>query len=132
MRLSAQRLAVLQAKGRIRGDDKPAKASKHRNQKTEVDGITFDSKKEAGRYQELKLLERAGEITDLRLQVPFEIVPAVTLYGRRVPARHYMADFTYVEGGKLVVEDSKGQRLPMYTIKRQLMKSVHNIEIRET
>ncbi|WP_416330384.1 DUF1064 domain-containing protein, partial [[Clostridium] innocuum] len=54
--------------------EKPKK-SKYGAVKTEVDGIMFDSKREASRYQELRLLEQAGEITNLRLQVPFELIP---------------------------------------------------------
>lgn len=137
VRLSEARLAQLQARGRIRGDavsDLP-KPSKHRNKKSELDGIIFDSKKEAARYQELKLLERAGEIADLQLQVVFDLAPAVVLDGRKKPAIRYLSDFTYLEGGIQVVEDVKSDATrmhPVYRIKKHLMKAVHGIDIRET
>ena len=53
--------------------------SKYNSRKTVIDGITFDSKKEAKRYVELKKKQEEGEITDLRLQVPFELVPSFTI-----------------------------------------------------
>ena len=105
---------------------------KYGNKKTEVDGITFDSQAEARRYKALKLLERAGEIQALELQPVYEIVPSVTLYGRKRPAVKYKADFRYIEKGETVVEDVKGMRTPVYNLKRHLMKAVHGIEIRET
>lgn len=78
------------------------KKSKYGAVKTEVDGIKFDSKHEAKRYQELRLLEQAGEITNLCLQVPFELIPK-SKYG--MPIR-YIADFTYNDGnGQLIVEE---------------------------
>lgn len=103
--------------------------NKHRNIKTTIDGITFDSKKEAGRWCQLKILERAGQIKDLQIQVPFEIIPKQP--GER--ACKYVADFTYTDckTGEFVVEDTKGQRTKDYIIKRKLMLLVHNIKIKE-
>lgn len=109
-------------------------APKYRNVKTVVDGIQFDSKAEAARYRSLRLLEQAGAITDLRLQVKFELVPSVRLFGalRATPALRYVADFVYQgPGGKTVVEDVKGMLTPVYRIKRHLMKHVFNIDIVE-
>lgn len=105
---------------------------KYGNKKTEVDGITFDSQAEARRYKALKLLERAGEIQSLELQPVYELVPSVTLYGRKRTAVRYKADFRYIHNGQTVVEDVKGMRTPVYNLKRHLMKAVHNIEIKET
>lgn len=105
---------------------------KYGNKKTEVDGITFDSQAEARRYKALKLLERAGEIQSLELQPVYELVPSVTLYGRKRTAVRYKADFRYINNGQTVVEDVKGMRTPVYNLKRHLMKAVHNIEIKET
>ena len=99
--------------------------SKYGNVKTEVDGIRFDSAAEARRYGELKLMEQAGEITDLVLQ------PAYTLTVNGVPVCKYVGDFAYLEQGKRVVEDVKGVRTPSYRIKRKLMLSVFGIEIVE-
>lgn len=105
--------------------------SKYGNRKTIVDGITFDSKAEAKRYSVLKLLERAGEITDLQRQVKFELAPPVRLGGRGRPALRYIADFVYQQDGQQVVEDVKGVITAAFRIKRHLMKAIHGIEIRE-
>lgn len=110
-------------------------AGKYKNTKTTVNGIEFDSKKEAKRYQDLLLLERAGVIRNLMLQQVFVIVPSVILDGRKKPAVKYKADFTYFDdakGGRFVVEDVKGFRTPVYRLKRQLMMSVHGFEVLET
>jgi hypothetical protein len=100
--------------------------SKYGNRRAIVDGITFHSKKEAARYQELKLLEGAKQISDLKHQVRFDI----RIAGHLVCA--YIADFTYVEGGKSICEDAKGARTALYIVKKKLMKAVHGIEILET
>jgi len=99
--------------------------------KTVVDGITFDSKAEARYYGQLRLLERAGEISNLRLQVPFVLAPAVVLGGRKRPALRYLADFTYETSAGTVVADVKGAITDSYRIKRHLMKAVHGIEVQE-
>lgn len=116
---------------------------KYRNKKVTADGITFDSKKEAKRYAELKLLERAGEIKHLALQVPFELIPTQReldtigknggVHKGKVIERAviYKADFTYWQGNEFVVEDTKGFRTPEYVIKRKLMLYIHGIQIRE-
>ena len=96
--------------------------------KTVIDGITFASRKKSKRYQELRLLERAGEIQDLRLQTPYELIPKQN--GER--ACKYIADFVYIENGKQIVEDAKGYKGdPVWIIKRKLMLWVHGIKIRE-
>lgn len=105
------------------------KKSKYGAVKTEIDGIMFDSKHEAKRYQELRLLEQAGEIANLRLQVPFELIPK-SKYG--MPIR-YIADFTYNDlNGQLIVEDAKGVKTPVYRLKRRLMAELKGIKIKET
>lgn len=101
--------------------------SKYRANKTTLDGIQFDSKREAQRYSELKLLERAGAIQDLERQVEFELIPKQK--GER--AVKYIADFVYKENGEKVVEDVKGMKTKDYIIKRKLMQYVHGIKIRE-
>lgn len=113
---------------------KGKKASKYHNVKTTVDGITFDSKREAQRYGELKLMEQAGEIRKLALQQKFELT---VVEGKRVTdVGTYIADFTYFDtsGGKSfpVVEDCKGHRTAVYRIKKKLMKAIYNIEVKET
>lgn len=116
---------------------------KYNNKKVIVDGITFDSKKEARRYRELKLLEGAGQIQNLELQKEFELIPTqreadtVGVRGgvkRGKVIEHavkYKADFVYTENGETVVEDTKGMRTKDYIIKRKLMLYVHQIRIRE-
>jgi hypothetical protein len=108
--------------------------NKFGNKKTVVDGITFDSKKEAKRYQELKLLERAKIIRNLMLQQVFELIPSVELNGRKTQPMRYVADFTYFDDskdGEFIVEDVKGFRTKEYKMKRHLMKWKHNIEVLE-
>lgn len=108
------------------------KRRKYGNTRTERDGIVFDSKKEAGRYAELRMLLAAGEITDLRLQVPYELVPAMKCGGETFRGIRYVADFVYRDScGNEVVEDAKGMRTDVYRIKRKLMAYVHHIVIRE-
>lgn len=107
---------------------------KYHNRKTVVNGHTFDSKKEANRYSELLLLERAGAIHDLRTQVKYVLIPSQrSKETGKVIEREcsYKADFVYTEGGETVVEDVKGYRTKEYIIKRKLMLHVHGIRIRE-
>lgn len=102
--------------------------SKYNNTKIRVDGRLFDSKAEAARWQELQLLERAGEIKELERQVEYELIPKQK--GER--AVKYIADFRYVDqDGKTVVEDTKGVKTPVYILKRKLMLRVHGIRVRE-
>lgn len=112
--------------------DPEPKVSKYRNQKVTVDGETFDSKKEYGRWVQLQIMERAGAISDLKRQVKFELAPAVKIQGRQRPPLSYVADFVYEQNGQKVVEDSKGFKTEGYRIKRHLMAAVHGIEIKET
>ena len=109
--------------------------NKYHNRKIEIDGITFDSAKEARRWQELKLLERAGEIYDLQRQVPFIVIPAQRDEKGKLIEREvkYIADFTYKEKGSLIrtVEDAKGIRTKEYIIKRKLMLHRFGLRIKE-
>ena len=103
--------------------------SKYRAIKTEVDGIKFDSKKEANRYDQLRLLEKARQISQLELQPSFRI----EINGVKVC--DYKGDFRYVEDGKTIVEDVKSEitrKLPVYRLKKKLMYAVYGIEILET
>ena len=107
--------------------------SKYHNKKVEIDGEVFDSLKEASRWQELKLLERAGVIHGLSRQHRFELIPVQKKDGKVIERPiTYIADFCYVEDGKPVVEDCKGMRTDVYKIKKKLMLFVHGVEIRET
>lgn len=102
--------------------------SKYNAKRKEVDGIKFDSTKEADRYCQLKLLLRANEISDLQLQVPYVLIEK-SKWGREVK---YYADFVYKEGGEIIVEDCKGMRLPLYKLKKRLFQEKYNIDIKET
>lgn len=118
--------------------------SKYHNKKVEYDGITFDSKKEKNRYVVLKLLQQSGEISDLRLQVPFELIPAIYVQQEKKlktkvkivdicvqRAVRYIADFVYIKDGEKIVEDVKGYRTKEYLRKKSLMKKIYEIEIKE-
>ena len=122
-------------------------ASKYHSKKITRNGITFDSLKEYRRFCELSLLERAGAISELKHQVSFELIPAqyetYERYGKNgkrlkdgqkcvEKAITYIADFSYIEDGKRVVEDVKGIRTKEYILKRKMMLYFHNIRIRET
>lgn len=106
------------------------KPSKYRNVKTRnADGTVSASKKEANRRAELYMLQRAGEISELREQVPFELIPKQP--GERNCV--YIADFVYKDkNGIETVEDTKGYRPPEYVIKRKLMLYLKGIKILET
>lgn len=121
--------------------------SKYKSKKTIVDGIEFDSRKEANRYCELKLLQRAGKIQNLELQKAFELIPAqreADTIGKRggiikgkviEKAVFYRADFVYTENGETVVEDVKGYKgggaYAVFTIKRKLLLYKYGIKIKE-
>lgn len=108
--------------------------SKYRNRKTQIDGITFDSKAESARYVELKLLQKAGVIRNLRLQPRFELQPAFRdATGKKHRKIEYVADFAYEEDGKQVVEDCKGVKTQAFAIKQKLFLYTHrDIEFRIT
>ncbi len=108
--------------------------SKYGNRVIQTEDGKFDSQREYKRWCELKLLERAGEISYLRRQVQFELIPRqkdpVT---NKVVERacFYVADFVYMENGKMVVEDSKGMRTKEYRIKRKLLLKEYGLRIKE-
>lgn len=120
---------------------------KYYNKKVVADGITFDSKKEYRRWCELKLMERAGEISDLQRQVKFVLIPSQYNYilkedgfkkkGKCIEREcAYIADFVYKDkNGEQVVEDTKGYKqggaYAVYTIKRKLMLYFYGIKIKE-
>jgi hypothetical protein len=113
----------------IKKQKKPGRA-KYNNEKVEYDGHVFDSKKEYRRYRELLLLQKAFLIVGLRCQQEFRF----DVEGQKVAS--YFADFTYrdVKTGQIVVEDVKSdatRKLPVYRLKKKLMKAIHKIEIKE-
>ena len=116
---------------------------KYGNKKTTVDGITFDSLKEAKRYKELSLMQRAGMIQDLQMQVKYILIPAQRepdtvgarggVHKGKLIEREctYVADFVYKENGQTVVEDTKGFRTKDYLLKRKMLLFFHGIKIKE-
>lgn len=124
------------------------KANKYGNRKAKVGGTVYDSTKEARRHQELKLLERAGKISDLQTQVKFVLIPTqrepdtIGPRGGVKPGKvlerelAYIADFVYTQDGKRVVEDVKGfkdgEAYKLFVVKRKLMLYIHGIRIKET
>lgn len=105
--------------------------SKYRNKKTVIDGITFDSRREAQRYTELKLLESAGKISELKLQPKFKLQEGFKYNGKTERAIVYIGDFQYIENGRCVVEDVKGFETAAFKLKRKLFLYQHrDIELR--
>lgn len=106
---------------------------KYGNQNVFLNGRKFDSKREAGRYAELQLMQRAGMITDLKTQVSYLLIPAQYDENHRCIERscRYVADFVYRQNGELVVEDAKGLKTDVYRIKKKLMLQVYGIKIKE-
>ena len=118
--------------------------NKYHNRKVKTsDGLVHDSKREAMRWNELLLLERAGLIKDLKRQVKFVLIPAQYeqgTIGKRGGIKQgkllerelsYIADFVYTENGEMVVEDTKGFKTKEYILKRKLMLYIHKIQVRE-
>ena len=101
-------------------EENPEKKSKYSSAKTDIDGIRFDSKKEAEFYAELKFREKAGEISLLRLQPRYILQEAFKYDGKLYREIEYVADFEYIENGVTVVVDVKGFRTAVYMIKRKL------------
>ena len=99
--------------------------TKYKAIRTQVDGITFASKKEAMRYKELKFLREQKRISDLVLQPKFPI----QVNGKKICT--YIADFIYNEDGIQVVEDVKGVKTSVYRIKKKLTEAIYNITIKE-
>ena len=106
--------------------------NKYHAKKTTIDGIEFDSAKEAKRYTKLREMERAGRIQGLRLQVPFELLPSFECEGVKYRGMKYIADFVYYRNGVRVVEDVKGAKTPEYRMKKKLMAYMNHINIKES
>lgn len=99
--------------------------SKYGNKKVVIDGIKFDSKREAQRYGALQLMLKAGLISNLRMQVPYQIV----INGKK--CFKYLADFVYDDGGKEIIEDVKGFRTPLYRLKKKIVEAWFGVVIVE-
>ena len=110
------------------------KKTKYNNKITELDGIKFHSRKESLRYGQLKLYEKGGLISNLRLQVTYQLIEPMRINGKHHRAICYIADFVYYDTVNKceVVEDVKGMITDIFRIKLRLMKQVHGIEIKIT
>lgn len=102
--------------------------SKYHSKITMVGDKKFHSHKEADRFVELTLMEKAKAIQDLKTQVSFPLIKKSS-YGREIK---YIADFVYYENGVMVVEDTKGFRTDVYRLKKRMMAELYGIEIKET
>lgn len=130
-----QRMSIAQLNELQASTGRKKRGNKYHAKKTRLDGQTFDSGKEAKRYAELKILERRGDITDLRTQVKFELIPKQAKpSGGFERAVSFTADFQYRSEGMLVVEDAKSEatrKARDFPIRRKLLLLVHGIELRE-
>lgn len=109
-------------------------ASKYKAKKTIVNGIKFDSKKEANRYATLLLLEKSGRIKNLKLQPTYELIPKFKKNDKTYRKTTYKADFEYFDTklNKIVVEDVKGFKTDVYKLKKKMFEYKYNeLEIEE-
>lgn len=121
------------ANGRLVVREQKTKRNKYHNEITHYDGLRFDSKSEAKRYMQLKVMEREGLISDLKTQVVFELIPEQQIGDKKERAVKYFADFTYIKNGQLVIEDVKSgpTKTKEFIIKRKLMMFIHRAIVRE-
>ena len=145
MALTSAELARLGPQAQKQVLDKLAgtqKRSKYGNRKVVMDGIKFDSEREAARFGELKVLRAMGKIRNLRLQANFTLVEGyTTIEGERIKPMVYRADFTYERATEPdiagvvhwlpEVEDAKGMHTQTYELKKKLMQDKYGITIRE-
>ena len=109
------------------------KKNKYNNTKVEYKGIKFDSIKEMKHYQLLEYLQKIGEIKELKLQVPYELIPKYKINNKTVRKCVYVADFTYIttKDDKLHIIDTKGFRTDVYRLKKKLFEYKYGVEVEE-
>lgn len=109
------------------------KKNKYNNTKVEYKGIKFDSIKEMKHYQLLEYLQRIGEIKELKLQVPYELIPKYKINNKTVRKTTYIADFTYIttKDDKLHIVDTKGFKTDVYRLKKKMVEYKYGVEIEE-
>ena len=109
------------------------KTNKYKNQKIEYDGMLFDSKKEYSFYIKFKLMEKSGEIQNLRRQVEYILMDNFVLNGKKYRKTSYIADFVYEQDGETHVIDvkSKVTKTEVYKLKKKIMEYKYGIEIEE-
>ena len=125
-RLSAADFRFIEAKRNGKQSQRQPKRLKYGNTIVREDGLVFQSKREARRWQELKLEQKSGLIKNLRRQVPFSIAV------NKIHVCVYRADFVYQIRGEEVVEDSKGKKTEAYILKKKLLFACHGIVIKES
>ena len=106
--------------------------NKYGNKRCEWQGEKFQSEKELDRYKELLLLQRARKINNLSRQVRFELTPNMHIDGEFIRKSEYIADFTYWENGKFIIEDCKGFQTDVYKLKKKMIADKYGYLIRET
>ena len=126
-------LSKTQIKRLVNQRENKPKQPKYGNHKVIVDGEKVaDSKHEFKRLNDLKVLQRVGEIRDLQTQVRYNLIPAQKICGVKVRGTDYIADFVYwTKDDEFICEDAKGHKTADYIIKRKLMKLIHNIDVVE-
>ena len=109
------------------------KKNKYNNTKVEYKGIKFDSIKEMKHYQLLEYLQKIGEIKELKLQVPYELIPKYKINNKTVRKTTYIADFTYIttKDDKLHIVDTKGFKTDVYRLKKKLFEYKYGVEVEE-
>jgi hypothetical protein len=109
------------------------KKNKYNNTKVEYKGIRFDSIKEMKHYQLLEYLQKIGEIKELKLQVPYELIPKYKINNKTVRKTTYIADFTYIttNDDKLHIVDTKGFKTDVYRLKKKLFEYKYGVEVEE-
>lgn len=104
--------------------------NKYHNKKCIYKDMTFDSKKERDYYVILEMMLKNNQITDLKTQVKFELQPSFKFNGKTIRSINYIADFTYIKDGKLIIVDTKGYRTEVYKLKKKMMQ-YKGLEIKE-
>lgn len=104
--------------------------NKYHNKKCFYKDMTFDSKKEREYYVILEMMLKNKQITDLKTQVKFELQPSFKFNGKTIRSINYIADFTYIKDGKLIIVDTKGYRTEVYKLKKKMMQ-YKGLEIKE-
>ena len=107
---------------------------KYHNKKCEYKGLKFDSLKERNHYIVLEHLEKTGQIKDLKRQVKFELQPSFKLNGKTIRAINYIADFTYLKDGILVIVDVKSEitrKDKVYILKKKMFQYKYGMDIVE-
>ncbi len=104
--------------------------NKYHNKKCFYKDMTFDSKRERDYYVILEMMLKNNQITDLKTQVKFELQPSFKFKGKTIRSINYIADFTYIKDGKLIIVDTKGYRTEVYKLKKKMMQ-YKGLEIKE-